>query len=542
MLKSHENSKSMNKTLQKAVAIALTFIPMLCLAQAPLGSTADFVLFSTNGAVSNTGLSHLTGNVGTNNGSSTNFGNVDGVMHDSDGTTAIAAADLTIAYNFLDAAIPGFFPASLLGNGQVLNAGTYSIGQSATLDNVLTLDAQGNTGAVFIIQIEGAFASTAGSQVLLANGAQACNVFWKIEGLVNLATNTSIKGTIIANNAAIILNTGVNLEGRALSTTGAVTIAGATARKPVGCGSAQLEGPAAPALLTVACYTIFSGNGGVTNTGVSFVTGDVGTNVGLTTGFQASNVTGTIHANPDTSTAQCAADLGTVYTYLNTLPTDIQLLFPASFGNDLVLTPHTYSLNAATVLTGTVTFNAQGNEDAVFVIKINGALSTGTYATVALANGAQAKNIFWKVDGATNLNDYAEFKGTIIGNNGAVILNTGVNLQGRVLSTNGAVSTFGINAQMTPGCTNLGLPGYQSPVAKLYPNPFSGSFTIAVDNGFQENGSQLVIFNTLGAMVYEKQLSGSTNSVNLDLPSGVYLYKLSSDSGKVHSGKLVSKQ
>lgn len=533
----------MNTTLQKLSAMALLIFPMLTIAQAPtLGTSADFVLFSTNGAVSNTGLSHLTGNVGTNNGSSTNFGNVDGVMHDGDGTTAIAAADLTIAYNLLNATIPTAFPAALLGNGQILNAGIYSIAQSATLDNTLTLDAQGNPNAVFIFKIEGAFSSSAASQVLLTNGAQACNVFWKIEGLVDLATNTVIKGTIIANNAAIILNTGVQLEGRALSTTGAVTAAGVTARKPVGCASPILTGPLAPPLGTVVCYTIFSGNGGVANTGVTFVTGDIGTNVGLTTGFQAVNVTGTIHANPDVSTAQCAADVNNVYSYLNTLPTDIQLLYPASFGNDLVLTPHTYLLDAETVLTGKVTFNAQGNEDAVFVLKINGAFSTGTYAIVALISGAQAKNVYWKIDGATNINDYTDFKGTLIGNNGAVILNTGVDLEGRALSTNGAISTFGINAVMTPGCENLGTIDRVMPVARLYPNPFSTSFTVAVDNGFQDNSSQIAVYNALGVLVLEKTLGETSNTININLPDGVYFYKLFSDNGKVQNGKLISKQ
>jgi len=532
----------MKTTLQSILALLLIFTPLFANAQAPLGSTANFVLFSANGAVTNTGLSQLTGNVGTNNGSSTNFGNVDGVMNDQNGTTATAAADLTIAYNFLDAAIPTFFPAPLLGNGQILNAGIYSITQSATLDNALTLDAQGNGNAVFIIQIEGAFSSTAGSQVVLANGAQACNVFWKIEGLVSLAANTSLKGTIIANNAAIVLSSGVKLEGRAFSTTGAITISGVTARKPVGCNSPILTGPPAAPLATVACFTIFSGNGGVTNSGVSLVTGDVGTNVGLTTGFQAVNVTGTIHPNPDTATAQCAADLNTVYTYLNTLPTDIELLFPASFGNDLVLTPHTYLLNAATVLTGKVTFNAQGNQDAVFVLKINGALSTSTFAMVELINGAQAKNIFWKIDGATNLNDNTTFKGTLIGNNGAVILNTGVALEGRALSTTGAVSTFSINAQMTPGCTNLSTKDFVKNVAKLYPNPFSGSFTVALDNGFQNSSSKLAIYNSVGSLVLEKTLTDTENAVNTNLPSGIYFYKLCSDNGNSQSGKLISKQ
>lgn len=293
----------MNKFLLVVTSVTLMCFTVKSQAQAPtLGSSSSFALFSTNGAVSNTGLSHLTGNVGTNNGASTNFGNVDGVMHDADGASASSAADLTIAYNQLNAAIPNFFPAPLLGNGQTLPAGTYSIGQSATLDNVLTLDGGGNANSVFIFQIQGSFSSAAGAQVLLTNGALACNVFWKVEGLIDLATNTSMKGTIIANNAAVILNSGVSLEGRAFSTTGAVTVSGATVRIPLGCGTPILTGPAPPQLNTVACYTIFSGSGAVTNSGVSFITGDVGTNVGLTTGFQASNVTGTIHENPDVST------------------------------------------------------------------------------------------------------------------------------------------------------------------------------------------------------------------------------------------------
>ncbi len=533
----------MNKILQMAIIIASFTLSTVVSAQAPvLGTTADFVLFTTNGAVSNTGLSHLTGNVGTNNGSSTNFGNVDGGMHDGDGITAIAAADLTIAYNQLDATIPAFFPAPLLGNGQVLNAGTYYIGQSASLDNTLTLDAQGNPDAVFIFQVEGAFSSAAGSQVLLANGAVACNVFWKIEGLVDLATNTAMKGTVVANNAAIILNTGVTLDGRALSTTGAVTVSGVEAVKPIGCGSTVLTGPAAPVLASVACYTIFSGNGSVINSDVSFVTGDIGTNVGLTTGFQASNVTGTIHSNPDVSTAQCAADLSNVYTYLNTLPVDIELLYPAAFGNDLVLTPHTYLLNGATVLTGKVVLNAQDNPDAVFVLKINGALSTGTYAIVELINGAQAKNVFWKIDGATSLNDYSIFKGTVIGNNGAINLNTGVSIEGRVLSTSGAVSTAGINAQMTPGCIPLGIPTQEAVIgAKFYPNPFSNSFTVTTGSNFQDSKSELKIYNMLGATVLETVLTQTDSTINTNLPTGVYFYKLVSDNGKVQSGKLVSK-
>ncbi|AWA30836.1 hypothetical protein HYN48_12525 [Flavobacterium magnum] len=507
-------------------------------AQAPaVGPAGTFALFSSNGAVTSTGLSHVTGNVGTNNGSSTNFGNVDGNMHDGDGTTAAAASDLLLISAQLSASIPDHFPDSLLGNGQTLTGGTYAIGQTASLNGTLTLDAQNDSNAVFIFQIGGAFSSAANAQVLLTNGALACNVFWRIEGLVDLATNTSIKGTIVAVNAAIVLNTGVALEGRALSTTGAVTVSGVTVATPLGCTTPVLTGPVAAPLASAACYTVFSGNGQVTNTGITFITGDVGTNSGITTGFQTENVTGTIHPNPDVSTANAAADLNTAYAYISTLPTDIELLYPEMLGSDLVLTPHTYLLNGATVLTGALYLNAQDNADAVFVLKVSGAFSTGTYASVVLQNGAQAKNVFWQVDGAVSLNDYAYFKGTMIGNNGAIILNTGVTIEGRAMATSGGVSTFGINAQMTSGCTALAIKERVGQSVKMYPNPFSSVLNVTVDSG----SSDIVIYNVLGAKVYDAKLQQQQNTLYINVPAGIYFYKVTDDGGNVASGKLIAK-
>ena len=89
----------------------LLLMPMMSFAQAPpMGTAAGFILFSSVGAVSNTGITHLTGNVGTNSGSSTGFGNVNGVMHDNDGPSAQCATDLLIAYNLLNGTVPTFFP------------------------------------------------------------------------------------------------------------------------------------------------------------------------------------------------------------------------------------------------------------------------------------------------------------------------------------------------------------------------------------------------------------------------------------------------
>ncbi len=88
----------------------------------------------------------------------------------------------------------------------------------------------------------------------------------------------------------------------------------------------------------------------------------------------------------------------------------------------------------------------------VFVIQINGALSTSTYSKILLINGTQAKNVYWKVDGAVSINDYSIFRGTLVCNNGAVDLKTGVTLDGRAFTTVGTLTTSAITATMPPGC------------------------------------------------------------------------------------------
>ncbi|MGZ5209489.1 MAG: ice-binding family protein, partial [Kaistella sp.] len=140
----------MNKFLLFAASVVfMSFSPSVS-AQAPvLGDAANFALFTSVGAVTNTGLSQITGDVGTNSGAaSTGFGNIDGVMQDSNAATADAAADLLTAYNQLNGTAANYFPAPLLGNGATLTAGTYSIGEAASLSGTLTLNGGGNSNSV----------------------------------------------------------------------------------------------------------------------------------------------------------------------------------------------------------------------------------------------------------------------------------------------------------------------------------------------------------------------------------------------------------
>jgi Ice-binding-like/Secretion system C-terminal sorting domain len=210
--------------------VAIVFFPLSDFSQAPdLGTAANFVLFTTTGAVASTGISNITGNVGTGTGAITGFGTLNGLIYNADAVTTQASADLMVAYNQLNSDVPTFFPGPVLGGGQILTPGVYFLPAASSLITTLYLDAQGDPSAVFIFQIGGAFSTAASSQVTLINGALAANVFWKVEGAVPMAAGTTMRGTIIANNAAISMGIGGILEGRALSTTGAVSIYGSLA-------------------------------------------------------------------------------------------------------------------------------------------------------------------------------------------------------------------------------------------------------------------------------------------------------------------------
>lgn len=546
-----------NQLLNVLSAASLLLIPNINFAQAPaLGTTANFGLFTTVGEVKNVGityLTHITGNCGSNNGPVTGFGNVDGVMaYTADPISMQAEADLIVAHGLLNNTTPTDNTlAPLLGSGpgQILTAGVYSItNASITLDQNLILDAEGDASSVFIFQLQGAFSTNAHAKVKLINGALACNVFWKVDGLVDMATKTSMKGTIIAT-AAIVMATLDTLEGRALSIGGAITVSGVLVYKPSGCSSPVLTGPTAPTLASTACYALFSSSGDVINTGITHVTGDIGTN-GTTDSAKGYNpllVTGTIHPVADGSTGTCAVDLLNVYTYLNTLPVDIELLYPAEFGHNLVLTPHTYLLDAATELTDTVFLNAKGNVNAVFVIQISGAFSTSTHSQIMLINGTQAKNVFWKIDGATSITDSSVFKGTIVCN-GAISLNTGVTLDGRALITTGELTSDAITAIIPPGCSTITTEISDSEIENensalsIYPNPFTNLINIKI-NGSLISKCEFKVYNVLGAEVMNSTVTEQLTTLETsDLPPGIYSYKVIDNNKTIQSGRLISQQ
>jgi hypothetical protein len=536
----------MKTNLLLITACAALLVPKINVGQVNLGSTSDYVLFTSSGAVGNTGISHITGNIGTNVGAITAFGNVDGTLNAANAASSVCVTDLTTAYNQLLAMPATTNHVAVIATGEILTAGVYTIAAAGSAVGTFSLDAQSNANAQFVFRFGGAFTTAAATEVYLMNGAKACNVFWIAEGAIAIGANTTMKGTVISHNAAISMAAGGKLEGRLFSTAGAVSIDGALVYLPLGCGSPILTGPTSPNLASTACYALFSANGAVTNTATTMVTGDVGTNVGLTSGFTATNVIGTIHPSPDASTGTCASDLLNVYSYLNTLTPNTELLYPAQLGNKLVLTPHTYTLNAATMLTDTLFLNAQNNANAVFAILINGALTTSSNAKVILQNGALAKNVFWLVNGNVNISTNSNFIGTVV-SNGAIDLATGVKLDGRALTTVGSVTSNSVTVVKPSSCVTTDVQSLNiansNQAVSIYPNPFSTSLCINLHNAAHINTSEFLLYDVVGEMVLSKVLTKQVNMVETcDLPSGVYFYKVLSENKTIQSGRLISQQ
>ncbi|MES2397970.1 MAG: ice-binding family protein [Bacteroidota bacterium] len=452
-----------NKLLNSLTAVILLLMPNINFGQTvTLGAASDYALFTTVGFVKSMAIykydAHITGNVGSNSGAVTNFGNVDGLM----ATSAAAETGLMVADGQLFSAtqtnVPPGISLGAPGAGQTLTAGVHVMTNATLgLDGILNLDAQNDPTKVFIFRLNGDFNVALNSKVRLINGALACNVYWRVNGVVSIATGVSMKGTIIAHGA-INLTVNDTLEGRALAINGAITVYEGKIYTPIGCGSPALPGPLKPNLASLACWTIFSANGLIENT-APFATsiGDVGNNnIGAITGWTPGMVTGTLHnIFPDAATDTAAVHLTSVYNEIYALPVDIILTEPTELGHSLVLTPHVYSMGAAGLITDTLILNALGDANAVFVIKIMvGGLDTYAGSAIKLINGAQSQNVFWMVaSGDVLLNDNVTFRGNIITEAGSINMRyTNVDLDGRAFTKVGAIRAQDLTAIMPPGC------------------------------------------------------------------------------------------
>lgn len=227
------------KKINKNPIVALAIIFTLGLAGMAMAATsvnlgtADNFAILAGSTITNTGSSVINGDLGLSPGTSaTGFppGTVNGTQHIANATAVQAKTDLTTAYNNAAGQTPVSTVPTELG-GTTKTAGTYnSAGGTFGITGTLTLDAAGDPNAVFIFKTASTLITAGSSNIILANGAQACNVFWQVGSSATLGANSTFKGNILALTSAT-LTTGANVEGRILARNGAVTLDSNTVTK-----------------------------------------------------------------------------------------------------------------------------------------------------------------------------------------------------------------------------------------------------------------------------------------------------------------------
>lgn len=232
-----------------AVMAALVLAAASAAAQTapPLGTVPSFAVVGGS-TVTNTGPSVISGSVGLSPGSSL-VGFPPGLV--VSGTTNIADAvalevqnSMTTAYNFL-AGQP--CTQDLTGQdlgGLTLVQGVYCFSSSAQLTGLLTLDAQGDAGAVFVFKIGSTLTTASNASVAVINNGSPCNVFWQIGSSATLGTATSFIGNALALTS-ITLNTNAGVIGRLLARNGAVTLDTNNVNGTI-CGAGPIPVPTMP--------------------------------------------------------------------------------------------------------------------------------------------------------------------------------------------------------------------------------------------------------------------------------------------------------
>jgi HD-GYP domain-containing protein (c-di-GMP phosphodiesterase class II) len=211
-------------------------------------------------------------------------------------------------------------------------------------------------------------------------------------------------------------------------------VVAATVNRPVSLGSA-------------ANFAVLAGST-ITNTGSTSITGNVGLSPGTAvTGFLGGLLDVTVYADNGVA-SQAKTDLADAYADAAGRPSTNTI--PVELGGT-TQTPGVYESPAGTFgITGTVTLDAKGDPNAVFIFKAASTLITASGSRVKLINGAQAANVFWQVGSSATLGTYSVLRGNVMAL-ASITVTTGTTVDGRMLARTGAVTLDTDTITRTPG-------------------------------------------------------------------------------------------
>jgi hypothetical protein len=191
-------------------------------------------------------------------------------------------------------------------------------------------------------------------------------------------------------------------------------------------------------LASAADFAVLSGTG-VTFIGPTAITGDIGSHPTPTmVGLVNLTLTGVNHAD-DAVTVQAKSDLLAAYTDAVGRTATVTYSPIYDLGGS-TLPSGVYRDPSSFTITGTLTLDAGGDPNAVWIFQAGSTLITASDCVVALIGGAQASRVFWQVGSSATLGTGTDFAGSILAQE-SITLNTGATVSGgRVLALNGAVT------------------------------------------------------------------------------------------------------
>lgn len=184
-------------------------------------------------------------------------------------------------------------------------------------------------------------------------------------------------------------------------------------------------------------FAVLAGAGitvsGAVNT--TTIAGDIGTfPTASITGIENVVLSGINHVG-DATTQGAKTDLAIAYTAAGQAAATV----PTELGGGTKNAGVYDSLSGTFEITGTLTLDAEGDPNAVFIFRTGTTLVTAGASNIDLINGAQACNVFWQVGSSATLGASSFFKGNILALTSAS-LGLGANVEGRVLARDGAVT------------------------------------------------------------------------------------------------------
>lgn len=268
---------------------------------------------------------------------------------------------------------------------------------------------------------------------------------------------------------------------------------------------------------TTAGFAVLAGTT-ITNTGPTTITGDVGLHPG--SAFVDTGVTliGARHI-ADAVANQAKIDLVTAYNDAAGRP--VSGAVPVDLGG-LTLTSGVYNSGGVTSITGTLTLDAQGDPDAVFIFQSSATLITASGSAVELINGARFCRVFWVVPSSATLGTNSTFAGHIFALTD-IHAQTGAMVEGQLLARNGEV-TLDSNVITNEICAPsrvINIDKSASPTA-LPSGPGSVTYTYEVTApGTVEFSNVTVADDKLDSVTY---VSGDTNSDEILQPGETWIY------------------